>query len=78
MTAWTWHNNFSEVPRPDLSLVALQYPLNVAVVVKNRVTPNWNPSKWKHGPKPSVSWWLNFDPYPYPFNEGLPAECHTP
>ena len=31
-------------------------------VVKNRY-PNWNPSKWKHGPKPAVPW-FNFDPYP--------------
>ena len=27
-------------------------------------TPKWNPGKWKHGPKPAVPWWLNFDPYP--------------
>ena len=32
--------------------------------IKNRY-PKWNPSKWKHGPKPAVPWWLNFDPYPY-------------
>ena len=25
--------------------------------------PKWNPSKWKHGPKPAVSWWFHFDPY---------------
>ena len=36
-----------------------------AVVVKNRVTPKWDPGKWKHGLQPlrSISWWLNFDPY---------------
>ena len=22
------------------------------------------PSKWKHGLKPAVVWWFNFDPYP--------------
>ena len=27
--------------------------------------PKWNPVKWKHGPKPAVPWWFNFDPYPY-------------
>ena len=25
--------------------------------------PKWNPSKGKHGPKPAVPWWFNFDPY---------------
>ena len=34
------------------------------VRVKNRY-PKWNPGKWKHGPKPAVPWWLNFDPYPF-------------
>ena len=33
--------------------------------VKNRY-PKWNPSKWKHGPKPAVPLWFNFDPYPHP------------
>ena len=32
--------------------------------VKNRY-PKWHPSKWKHGPKPAVSWWINFGPYPF-------------
>ena len=32
--------------------------------VKNRVTPKWNPGEWKHGLKPAVPWWLNFDSYP--------------
>ena len=36
--------------------------------VKNRVTPKWNPSKWKHGQKLVVFWQFNFDPYP---NESL-------
>ena len=31
--------------------------------VKKRF-PKWNPGKWKHGLKPAVSWWFNFDPYP--------------
>ena len=31
--------------------------------VKNR-NPKWNPGKGKHGLKPAVPWWLNFDPYP--------------
>ena len=31
--------------------------------VKDRY-PKWNPGKWKHGLKPVVSWWFNFDPYP--------------
>ena len=22
------------------------------------------PGKWRHGPKPLVPWWFNFDPYP--------------
>ena len=26
--------------------------------VKNRY-PKWNPSNWKHGPKPAVPWWFN-------------------
>ena len=25
----------------------------------------WNHGKWKHGLKPAVVWWFNFDPYPY-------------
>ena len=31
--------------------------------VKNRYL-KWNPGKWRHGPKPAVPWWFNFDPYP--------------
>ena len=31
--------------------------------VKNR-HPKWNAGTWKHGPKPAVPWWFNFDPYP--------------
>ena len=31
--------------------------------VKNRY-PKWHTGKWKQGPKPVVSWWFNFDPYP--------------
>ena len=27
--------------------------------------PKWNPGKWNQGLKPTVSWCLNFDPYPY-------------
>ena len=27
---------------------------HVAVVVKNGVTPNWNPGKWNQGLKPAV------------------------
>ena len=26
--------------------------------------PKWNPGKWKHGLKPAVPWWFNFDPHP--------------
>ena len=26
--------------------------------------PKWIPGKWKHGLKPAVPWWFNFDPYP--------------
>ena len=26
--------------------------------------PTWNPGKRKHGLKPAVPWWFNFDPYP--------------
>ena len=33
----------------------------------NRVTPKWNPGKWKHGQKPVVFWRFNFDPYPLAF-----------
>ena len=37
--------------------------LQVAVVVKNRVTPKWHPiGKWKQ--KPVVPWRFHFDPYP--------------
>ena len=37
---------------------------SMAVVVKNRATPKWNP-KWKHGPKPvQFPVVTNFDPYP--------------
>ena len=36
---------------------------NICLWVKNRY-PKWNPGKWKHGPKPAVPWWFNFDP-PY-------------
>ena len=32
--------------------------------VKNRY-PKLDSVKWKHGLKPAVPWWLNFDPYPY-------------
>ena len=32
--------------------------------IKNRY-PKWNPGKWKHGLKPGLPWWFNFDPYPY-------------
>ena len=30
--------------------------------VKNRYT-KWDPGKWKHGRKPAVPWWFDFDPY---------------
>ena len=26
--------------------------------------PKWSPGKWKHGPKPAVPCWSNFDPHP--------------
>ena len=32
---------------------------------QSRLTPKWNPGKWKHGPKPLFPWWFYFDPYPY-------------
>ena len=43
---------------------------DMAVVVKNRVTPKWLALVfWKEGHSNlrSISWWLNFDPYPYGF-----------
>ena len=36
--------------------------------VKNMYS-KWNPGKWKHGLKPVVPWWFNFDSYPN--NPGL-------
>ena len=32
--------------------------------VKN-MYPKWNPGKWKHGLKPAVPWWCNFDADPH-------------
>ena len=40
---------------------------------KNRY-PKWNPGKWKHGLKPAVPWWFNFDPYPYVECKYLPLD----
>ena len=37
----------------------------LCVWVTNRVTPKWNPGKWKHGLKPAVPWWFYLDPYPH-------------
>ena len=45
------------------SIRAPWHPFSRRLWVKNRY-PNWNPSKWKHGPKPVVPWWFNFDPNP--------------
>ena len=33
--------------------------------VENRVTPKWNPGKWKHGLKSAGPGWSNFDSCPY-------------
>ena len=34
--------------------------------------------KWKHGPKPVVRWWFNFDPHPYDLTtNGLQANERT-
>ena len=38
-------------------------PTNTWLWVKH-MCPKWNPRTWRHGPKPGVSWWFNFDPYP--------------
>ena len=43
---------------------AWMYRGNEMVWVKSQY-PKWNPGKWKHGPKPAVPSWFNFDPYPY-------------
>ena len=42
--------------------------------------PNWNPGKWKHGLKPAVPWWLNFDPYPFTLykRQGFTSESKPP
>ena len=41
--------------------------LRVWLWVKNRVTPKMGCpiGKWKHGRTFALSWWFNFDPYPY-------------
>ena len=40
-----------------------RWPWDKWVWLKNRYI-KWNPVKWKHGQKPAVPWWFNFDPYP--------------
>ena len=39
--------------------------------------PKWNPGKWKHGPKPAVHWWFDFDPHPCGGNS-FPARHSSP
>ena len=47
-------------------LIALEYYHVISCLwVKNRVTPESNPRKRKHGLKPAVPWWFNFHPRPH-------------
>ena len=54
--------------RPDLHSEASGW-----LWVKNRVTPKWNLSKWKHSLKPAVPYWFNFDPHPCGVQLGMPC-----
>ena len=35
------------------------------MAVRQKSVPKIEPRKWKHGLKPVIPWWFNFDPYPY-------------
>ena len=35
--------------------------ITLQMAVGQNMYPKWNPGKWKHGPKPAVPWWLNFE-----------------
>ena len=52
-------------------VVAVRWGCSKWLWVKNMYT-KWNAGKWKHGPKPAVPWWFNFDPYPSKVSRGIP------
>ena len=49
-----------------------RWPHDLAVVVKKREPQMASPGKWKHGPKPAVPCWFNFDPYPFYHGQSHP------